>query len=71
MDAGLFLEKMVDILDAEEDLTMDMDLSGIEEWDSLGVLTFLAEMEPLAANPITADSVKAAKTIEDLYALVK
>lgn len=71
MDASLFLEKMVDILDAEDELSMDMDLSEIEEWDSLGVLTFLAEMEPLSANPITADSVKAAKTIAELYALVK
>lgn len=71
MDASLFLEKMVDILDAEDELSMDMDLSEIEEWDSLGVLTFLAEMEPFSETPITADKVKAAKTIADLYALVK
>ena len=71
MEANLFLEKMADILDAEDELSMDMVLSEIEEWDSLGVLTFLAEMEPYSDTAITAESVKAAKTIADLYALLK
>ena len=39
-----FIEKLTDILDCEEKLTMETELSEIEEWDSLGVISFLAEM---------------------------
>ena len=70
MEANEFLEKMVDILDTEEELTMETELSSLEEWDSLGILTFLAEMEPNAKASIKADAVKKAGTIADLHALL-
>ena len=70
MEEKIFLEKMIDILDAEEELAMDTELEDLEEWDSLGVLTCLAEMEPYAAGPIKADDVKKAVTIADLYELL-
>ena len=55
MGANEFLEKMVDILDCEEELNMD---------------TVLAEMGPNAKAPIKADDVKKAETIADLFALL-
>ena len=70
MGANEFLEKMVDILDCEEELNMDTVLAELEEWDSLGILTFLAEMGPNAKAPIKADDVKKAETIADLFALL-
>lgn len=70
MEVKEFLEKMVDILDTEEKLAMETELSALEEWDSLGILTFLAEMEPHAKSSIKADDVKKALTIADLYALL-
>ncbi len=70
MEANEFLEKMVDILDTEEELTMETELSSLEEWDSLGILTFLAGMEPHAKVSIKVDAVKKAETIADLYALL-
>lgn len=66
-----FLNKMKDILDYEDELSMDDNLADIEEWDSLGVITFLAEMNKYASVQIKADSVKNAKTISELYKLLK
>ncbi len=65
-----FLEKMVDILDYEGVLKMDTCLEEMEEWDSLSILSFLAEMTQYAKKSINAADVKKAKTIEDLYILL-
>ena len=50
-----FIEKMVDVLDSEEEITAETILSDLEEWDSLSVVSFMAM----------------AKTLKDLYELVK
>lgn len=71
METKDFLEKMMDILDCEEELALETRLEDIEEWDSLGVLAFLAETERYASSPVKAEDVKAAKTVGDLYALLK
>ena len=43
MTAQEFLTKMKeDVLDTEMDITLDTPLGDIEEWDSLGVVTFIA-----------------------------
>ena len=64
-----FLTKMIDILDYDGELSMSMALQDIEEWDSLSILTFLAEMGRYSS--IKVDDVKQAKTIENLYQLIK
>ncbi len=70
MTQNEFIEKMVDILDYEGDLQMDTILEDLEEWDSLSILSFLAEMGQYAKGTINASDVKKAKTIEDLFALL-
>ena len=70
MSTSEFLEKMVNIFDTEEKLEMETELVSLDEWDSLGVLTFLAEMDSSAKGPIKAEEVKKAETIADLYALL-
>lgn len=65
-----FLTKMMEILDVEDELTMETELSSFDEWDSLAVLTFLAEMSSFAKNPLKTENVKKAKTIVDLYELL-
>lgn len=66
-----FIEKLTDILDCEEELTMETELSEIEEWDSLGVISFLAEMGRVSLAPVKAADVKAARTVEELFSLLK
>lgn len=66
-----FIEKMVDILDVEEDITMDTVLEDIEEWDSLSVVSYIAMANSSYGKKIDAGEVRKAATIQDLYDLVK
>lgn len=67
-----FLEDFKDnILDTDEDVQMDTDLTDVEEWDSLGVVGFIADANTKYGKKVTAQEVKAAKTPADLYQLLK
>ena len=65
-----FIEKMVDILDSEEEITMDSVLANIEEWDSLSIVSFLAMANTVFGKKIQAIDVRNAKTVNDLFELV-
>lgn len=66
-----FLEKMVDLLDTEEEVTLDTVLADIEEWDSISLVGFLAFANNHSNSKITAADVRKAQTINDLYEMVK
>ena len=65
-----FIEKMVDLMDTEDDIQMDTVLADIEEWDSLSYVSFLAWCSKAAKNHVEPDEVRGAKTIGDLYQLM-
>lgn len=66
-----FIEKMVEMLDAEEEITMDTVLDELDDWDSLSFVSFLAMANTAYGKKVEPASVKAANTIRDLYELVK
>lgn len=66
-----FLEKMQDLLDCEQEVKMNTVLSDVEEWDSLSFVSFLALANAQYGKKIAKDTLQEAKTIEDLYNLVK
>ena len=66
-----FIEKMVDILDSEEEITMDTVLDDLDEWDSLSLVSFMAMANAAYGKKVAAADVKMAKTVADLYELVK
>lgn len=66
-----FIEKMVDILDSEEEITMDTVLEDLDEWDSLSLVSFMAMANAAYGKKVAAADVKMAKTVADLYDLVK
>lgn len=66
-----FIEKMVDILDSEEEITMNTVLGELEEWDSLSIVSFMAMVNAVYGKKVVLANVKAAETIKDLYELVK
>lgn len=66
-----FIEKMVDILDSEEEITMDTVLEDLDEWDSLSLVSFMAMANAAYGKKVAAADVKMAKTLADLYDLVK
>lgn len=71
MDEKTFLEKMSDLLDLEETPPLDAELANFENWDSLGYVTFLSVANKVSKERVDPKSVQSAKTIADLFALVK
>ena len=71
MDAKEFLQTMAeDIIETDQELTMDTALSDIEEWDSLALVSFIA-MANTNGKTLNKDTIKKASTIRDLYELLK
>lgn len=71
MSGEEFLDRMVDLMDTEEELTMDTELQDVEEWDSLSFVTFIAFANTQAGKKITPNMLRSAKTIGDLYRLIE
>ena len=71
MTAQDFLTKMKeDVLDTEMDIKLDTPLGDIEEWDSLGVVTFIAMAKAACGKKVERTSIVNAKTLQDLYDLL-
>lgn len=67
-----FLTKMKDdVLLTEADITMDMQLENLVEWDSLGLVGFQAMAKLATGKKTERERALSAKTIGDLYALLK
>lgn len=66
-----FLEKMQDLLDCEQEVTMDVVLDSIDEWDSLSFVAFIAMAKSSYGKAVTGADVRKAKTIADLFNMVK
>ena len=62
---------MIDILDCEQEITMETVLADLEEWDSLSLVSFMAMANAAYGKKVILTDVKMAKTVEDLYELVK
>lgn len=71
MDKEEFLNRMTDILDAEDYVTMDAVLADIEEWDSLSVVSYVAMANTSCGKKVNVKDVREAETIQDLYNLLK
>lgn len=66
-----FLEKMMDILDCEQEISMKTRLNEVEEWDSLSFVSFLAMANANYGKKVVPANVKCAQTLDDLFELVK
>lgn len=66
-----FIERIIDVMDIEEEITADTVLEDLEEWDSLSLVSFMAMANAAYGKKVIAADVKMAKTVADLYELVK
>ncbi len=71
MDEKAFSDYLRDLMDLEEALPMNRELSTIEEWDSLSCVAFLSFCASHAQKKVYLKDVKEAKTIRDLYNLIQ
>ena len=60
-----------EVLDTDVEISMDMNLNDIEEWDSLSVVSFIATANTSFGKKVARQDVLAAVTVLDLYDLVK
>lgn len=70
MTEQVFLQELADLMDTEEELSMDRALSDIEEWDSLSHIAFMALVTTKVGGKVAPADVKAAQTVHDLYELL-
>lgn len=71
MNVQEFLQTMAeDIIETDQELTMDTALSDIEEWDSLALVSFIA-MANTNGKSLNQETIKNAVTVRDLYEFVK
>ena len=71
MTKDTFIEKMADILDVEDEISLDTNLSELEEWDSLSIVSYVAMANAACDKKVEVKRVRAAVTIQDLYDLLK
>lgn len=71
MTENEFLNTMKDdILDTDIEITMDMKLEDIEEWDSLSLVSFVGMARSKVGKKVDFQVVSGVDTIEDLYNLL-
>ncbi len=63
-----FLELLIDTIDTEDEITSDTELSSIEEYDSIAILSLMNMHDELDVN-VTPESFKDLKSIDDLIRL--
>jgi len=66
-----FIEKMKELIDTEMEINGETFLANIEEWDSLSFVSFLTMANVIYGKKVKSEDVRQAKTINDLYNLIK
>ena len=66
MNTQEFLTEMQDVLQTEEDLSMETVLNDLDEWDSLSVMATMAFLEKNFGVKTTMKDYKEIKTIGDI-----
>ena len=70
MDEQKFLTDLIELLDTEDEISLDTNLEDIEEWDSLSYVSFVAVALSKYKVSVAKDDIKNAKTVNDLYKAV-
>jgi len=64
------LEEINEALQRDEDISYEMKLEDIEEWDSLANISMISLYDQLFGIIVTADKLKECQTVNDLIELV-
>lgn len=70
MDEKKFISDFIELLDTDENITLNTNLEDIEEWDSLSYVSFVAVALSKYKVAVPKDDIKNAKTVNDLYKAV-
>lgn len=61
-----FLEKLQDVLERDEEISEDMVLADIDEWDSLSAMALMAFFNKSLSITLLPSEVREMKTISDI-----
>jgi acyl carrier protein len=64
------LEEIKEVLQRDEEISLDMKLEDIEEWDSLALISIISLYDQLFEILITFEKLKKCETVDDLAELV-
>ena len=70
IDRHILLEELRDALQREDDLTFDMELEAIEEWDSLATLSVLTLYDEIFGEIVDEADLENCITVDDLINIV-
>ena len=70
MKESELLEEIKETLQRDEDLTLDMKLEDLKEWNSLANISIIALFDQLFEVVVAADELLKCQTINDLLQLV-
>ena len=70
MSTEEFLTNIKQILETDEDLTLETKLEDLKDWDSFSLTDFLALCDEHTSRRIETDELKDAKTVNDLYKII-
>ena len=71
MTAEEFITRLTELMDTDAQLTLPTKLADVEDWDSLSMVSFFSFCNTLGNRKISPDEIKSARTVEDLFRLVK
>ena len=66
MNREQFLEEMIEVLQTEEEITMETVLADLEEWDSLSIMSTMAFLNKNFGVKTSMADYKTMITIEDV-----
>lgn len=70
MSKEQFLAKLAEIMEMDGGLTGTEELSDLEGWDSMAVLSFIAMVDEETGKTVSVQNIANAKTVQGLYELV-
>lgn len=59
------MELLAEVLDCDEDISLDVRLSDLEEWDSVAILSFIAMMDEEFGRTVKGEEVRKIETVKD------
>lgn len=69
MTQNEFLEALKDALQREEDLSLDMALADLEEWDSLAIISLISLFDAQLGRKVSGNDLRGAVFVRDLVRL--
>ena len=70
MSSEEFLKNLKNIMDTEEELTLETKLEDLTDWDSFSLTAFLSFCDEHTKRPIEPEELKDAKTVKELYEII-